>query len=259
MLSRKQVEPADILSSAKTIPANDVYICNWYQEKWIRPEVYLEWAQKGLSEGKDDYSLSNAICYAKRTACRIIDELILSNHLCLFIGKNYPAKIDALSKIGISIVAIVHELIIDPRNQLEHEYERPEQKKAEYAVQIAKLFLDASQIELKRKSIVALAWNVLTAHLMHWQEDKVQESVNFHGFSENPMLFIDVFEERAKIKIVHPKEEEVCFALLETFTEDQSIELAKKLREHYTQDFKSTGGTETSAFFYREVKRQAGI
>lgn len=256
---RKELEPADILSAAATIPVSDAHTCNWFQEKWITPQVYLEWARRSLSEGKDDYNLINAVCHAKRTACRIIDHLILSNHLYVFKGKNYPIKITALSQIDISIVPIVHKLVIDPRNQLEHEYERAHQEEAEEAVQIADLFLNASRTELERKPIVALAWNVQVAHSIRVRNDEVQESVGFHGFSDHPMLFVDVFTEPAEVKIVHPDDQEIYFTLLSSFTEGESIVLAKKLREHYAQQSGSWGTDNFSAHFFVEVKRQSGI
>ncbi len=252
---RKEVEPADILTAARTIPANNVWTCNWFEKGWVPPEEYLQWAKRGLQQPQDEYSMSNAICYAKRVVCRIIDALILGNHLRHFLSKNYPTKIQALCDIGISIPPIVHELIIDPRNQLEHDYKRPELSKAKHAVQIADLFLNATEKELKRKPIVALRWNVLFMHSESIQESKVE----FKGFSKEPMLFVDVFTEPVEVKTVHPEDHEISFTLLDCFTEEQSLELAKKLREHYTQTWKSSGESGDSAFFYKEIKRQAGI
>jgi len=252
---RKEVDPADILTAAQTIPANEVQTCNWFENEWVPPEEYIQWAKRGLQQPQDEYSLSNAICYAKRVVCRIIDALILGNHLRYFLSKNYPTKIQALCDIGISIPPIVHELIIDPRNQLEHDYKRPELSKAKHAVQVAELFLNATEKEFKRKPIVALRWNVLAMHSISKQESKVE----FHGFSKEPMLFVDVFVEPVEVKIVHPKDSEVSFTRLECFTQEQSIELANKLREHYTQNWKSFGESGTSAFFYKEIKRQARI
>lgn len=252
---RKEVEPADILTAARTIPANNVRTCNWFEHEWVPPEEYLQWARRGLQQPQDEYSLDSAVCYAKRVVCRIIDALILGNHLRYFLSKNYPAKIQGLCEVGISIPPIIHELIIDPRNQLEHDYKRPEFKKAEHAVQIAKLFLYATEKELKRKPIIALKWNIS----YRCSSSAKGEVIEFHGFSNEPMLFVDVFTEPVEIKVVHPKDSEVSVARLESFTQEQSIELAKKLREHYTQNWKSCGESGADAFFYKEIKRQAGI
>jgi len=257
--ARKQVEPADILSAGRTIPASDVQTCTWFEHQWVPPEIYLEWAKRGLQQPEDDYSLDSAVCYAKRTVCRIIDALILSNHLRYFIDKSYPTKMQGLSDIDISIPPIVHELIIDPRNQLEHDYKKPERKKAEHSVQVSELFLNATHKELGQKPIIALAWNVLAAHSVSMKDNNAREGVKFHGFSQNPMLFIDVFIDPVEVKIVHPECDEICFARLDRFTKEESIEFAKKVREHYTKTWKSSGESGASAFFYNEIKRQAGI
>jgi len=251
-----QVTPADVLAAAATIPVGEARGCNWFAERWIHPLVYLNWAKRSLESGEDDYAWNNALSYAKRTVCRIIDELVLGNHLRCYIGKNYPQRIEALGQIGVSVPPIVHELIIDPRNQLEHDYAKPEGVEAEHAVQVAELFLGAMREELQRTPIVALAWNIQVAYWARAQEGGVRESINVHGFASDPMLFVDVFEEPAQVKIVHIRDEEILQACLAGFTQGECIALAKRLREHY---LRPGGFTSTSAFFYTEVKRQAGI
>ncbi|MBN1505662.1 MAG: hypothetical protein JW955_02385, partial [Sedimentisphaerales bacterium] len=173
-----------------------------------------------------------------------------------YTGGNYPQKIEGLGLINISIPPIVHELIIDPRNQIEHDYLKPEVGKVKHAVQVAELFLGAMREELQRVPIVALAWNVQVAHSIKLREGGA-EKVSVHGFMLDPMLFVDVFNEPAQVKVVHPKDQEICYAHLEDFTQKECVQLANKLREHYACSNRSSGST--SVFFYEEVKRQAGL
>jgi len=253
---KSDVEPADILAGGASIPASEASGCNWFAEAWIHPAIYLDWAKRSLEAGEDDYAWSTALSYAKRTVCRIIDELVLGNHLRCYVGKNYPQKIEALCQIGISVPSIVHELIIDPRNQLEHDYAKPEATQARRAVQIAELFMGAMGDELGRKPIVALAWNIQGGYWAKVEQGRVCESVNVHGFTPEPMLFVDVFDDPAQVKIVHTRDGEILQAPLGDFTPEEGIALAKKLREHY---LRPSGFTSTGTFFYSEVKRQTGI
>jgi hypothetical protein len=243
------------LSGATTIPANEARGCNWFAQRWIDASVFLGWAKR--SEGSaDDYALSNALSHAKHTVCRIIDGLILGNHLGWYIERNYPQKIEGLGLVDISVPSIVHELIIDPRNQLEHDYLKPEPGKVEHAIQVAELFLGAMREELRRPPIIALAWNVQCAHAWKVRSDRVDEAINVHGFTPDPMLFIDVFEKPAQVKLVYPKDQEISYAYLKDFAPEECVRLAKKLREHYVNP---SGFSSTSVFFYEEVKRQARI
>jgi hypothetical protein len=256
VLERKQVKPADILSAAATLSVGTVHTCNWVQSTWVSPAAYLEWAKKGLMSN-DHYGMSNAITYAKRATCRVIDGLMLSNHLRPFLRKSYPAKADALREIRISVPEIVHELVIDPRNVLEHQYAVPERTQAEHAVQLAELFLRATQDECARAPIVALAWNVLGSYHTSLGKEPVVEGTAFRGFSKGPMLFVDVFADPAEAKIVYPGDAEVRYSRLQDFTEKEAVELALKLREHWEAPSKSETGFPVS--YFREVKAQGGF
>ena len=253
---RTKVHPADILSAAPTIPANEARGCNWFAQRWIDPSVYLSWAKRS-AESDDDYALSNALSHAKHTVCRIIDGLVLGNHLRWYIERNYPQKMDGLGLVDISVPSIVHELIIDPRNQIEHDYLKPEPGKVKHAVQVAELFLGAMREELRRPSIVALAWNVQCAHSVRLREGGADEEVSVHGFMPDPMLFVDVFDKPVQVKVVHPKDQEISYAHLEDFAQEECVQLAKKLREHYACP--NSSSSSASVFFYEEVKRQAGV
>jgi hypothetical protein len=172
-------------------------------------------------------------------------------HFCII--ENYPRKIKALCEIGISIPNIVYELIIDPRNQLEHEYKIPKSKEAKHAVELAELFLASTKQEMKQLSIVALDWNVL---FMYTINEKGM-GVEFEGFSKQPMLFVDISTKPVEVKIVNPQDEEISFTELGKFRETESIKFAKKLREHYAQT--SHGESLYKLPFYKEIKKQGGF
>lgn len=115
--------PVDLLDAARTIRIGHIRSCDWLP-RWAPALTFLKWARRGLLEG-DDYGLSNAIGYAKKSvACRI-DEILRSYHLKALSRAKYPSKMEALNELGVSIPQIVGELVIDPRNELEHQYQMP--------------------------------------------------------------------------------------------------------------------------------------
>lgn len=238
----------DLLDAARTIALGDISTCDWHY-RWIPAAKFLEWAQRGLHDA-DAYGYSNAICYAKRSvACRI-DILLQYHHLVPYFRSNFPAKIDALQQIGVSIPTVVYELVIDPRNELEHNYQQPTEDVACHAVGIAELFIRATDAERERTSIVAVSWNVAGSHALTPND----EYVNFREFGNKPMLFIDVFDEPPAAKIVDPGNERILTTGLSLFSGPQSVELARLLRSNYAQGSLSTRGAGPT--YYREMKRQ---
>jgi hypothetical protein len=209
-LATTPITPDDLLDAARTIPLGNVATCDWLSH-WIPATVLLQWAERGLDEG-EAYGLSNAVTYAKRAvACRI-DVLVHYNHLLSCARSVFPDKIIALRQVGLSIPDVVRELVIDPRNALEHHYEIPSQAVARRAVGIADLVVRATDAECQRSSIVAVAWNVLGSLTLTSE----REFVHFRAFSDRPMLFIDVFDEPYAAKIIDPKNSEIRSANLST-------------------------------------------
>ncbi|MFL5243320.1 MAG: hypothetical protein ACJ8FY_14540 [Gemmataceae bacterium] len=247
---RSEVPPADILSAAKTIPLRDAHMSHFLDEKWLPAEKYLEWARRGL-QIKDDMGLDIAVCFAKRSVCRRVDSLILKNHLRSCLHKKYPEKIKALCDIGIPIPDIVQSWIIGPRNQLEHKYETVRNNNGQGAIEIADLFIRATDEEEKRGCIFAVGWNVLGG--MQFGSD-TEMVVQFREFHSNPMLFLDIFEEPEKAKIVIPLEGEIILAPMSEFSILEEIELANLLRQHYSLPGRSE--RKIPVHFYLEIKRQ---
>lgn len=245
-LTHRAIDPEDLLSRARTIRADNASTCS-LNENWLAPSVFLTWSRRGLTEA-DDYGLANAVTYAKRAACCRIDRLLRNYHLSRLHREPFPPKIEVLMEIGIRIPSVVQELIIDPRNELEHRYVAADVDVARHAVEIAELFLSATDDEENCEAIIALNPNILYGHSVSEHRDLV----TFNGWSGTPMLFIDVFGDPNAAKIVDGENGEVLYTDLGQFTRQQCIQLARVLNSH-----RGTSGE--SRFFYTELKRQAGF
>jgi hypothetical protein len=229
VLKKTKVGVADILGEAKKIPTDNAHTCDWIDEQWVSPEEYQQWAEISF-RGGDDRGFVSAVVDAKRAACRVLDTLILKYHQEYAKRCGYPEKIDALRKIGINVDSFVTELIIDPGNDLGHEYRVPESEDAARAIQVAGLFVAAMRQDFDRKPIVAFGWNLLGG-ARHLQE--AGDVVEFNGLAANPMFFIDVFGRPPEIKILDPQASEVRFAPLKAFSKQDCVDLGVYLRSHY--------------------------
>ena len=247
-LARVQTPPVDLLDAARTVRLGRISSCDWLPE-WAPAPRFLDWARRGLSES-DEYGLSNAISYAKKSvACRI-DGILRTYHLRALSRAKYPLKIRALNELGVSVPQIVSELVIDPRNELEHQYSMPAHQAARRAIEIAELFLSATEAESNRFSIVAVNWNILGGQ----SSLDGRYSVRLDGFGDEPMLFIDVFDDPSSVRIVNPSRDEIRWAPLASFDSNQTLQLATLLRTNYSV----TNGlfeSRSSPIFFREMKR----
>ena len=255
-LSRTEVAAQDFLTAARVIRANNAHTCS-LNHHWTKPTTYLEWARRGFSDA-DDYGLANAITYAKRAACCRIDRLIHNYHLQRLHRASFPKKIQTLERIGINIPSVIQELIIDPRNELEHDYVPADAGTARHALDIATLFLTATDSVDSQESIIALNVNMLYGHAFNLKNG--EERVTFNGWSKGAtgtMLFMDIFAEPQTAKIVDGEHQEVRYVELAKFTRQEAIELASILRGHYS--LQNRGSSGASQFFYTEIKRLAGF
>ena len=248
--SLHEVPAPDLVNGAKTIPANDAHTCTDLDAAWISADTYLQWAQEDFIQ-KGDRGLSNCVVNVKRAVCQRVDSLVLNNHLYPFLARNYPEKLEALTCLDICVPQLVHELIIEPRNALEHQYTKPDETVARRALELGPLMLRATQEEADLGAVVALNWS-----LSH-SRPASSEGPDVLVFGKGPMLFIDVFEGPRVAKIVDVLDHEVRFAKFESFSGDEAIELAKHLRRHYKLASKTSTGHGIS--YYREMKRQGGF
>jgi hypothetical protein len=250
-LSRIEVAAEDFLAAAGAIRANNAKTCS-LNGHWTRPATYLAWARRGFRDA-DDHGLANAITYAKRATCCRIDRLINNYHLGRLHHASFPEKIQALERIGIDIPSIIHELIITPRNELEHDYTPADADTARRAVDIATLFLTATDSVDSQESIIVLNMNMLFAYGIKGGEERV----SFNGWSKGTMLFVDIFAEPQTAKIVDSEQREVRYVELAKLTRQEAIGLASILHGHYSLQNRSSGGG--SPFFYTEIKRLSGL
>jgi hypothetical protein len=245
------IAPQDLLDAARTIRMGSIRTCPWLQ-RWIPATKFVEWARRGLAEG-DEYGLSNALMYAKRAVAGRIDALVLYNHLAPFARVDYHRKVRALQQIGVSVPGIVHDQVIEPRNEAEHEYQVTDRRTAQHASEIAELFVAATNAEYERSSIVAVDWNVMGSQAI----GPFGERVAFREFGNSPMLFVDVFDVVHTAKIVDPSAGEIRYARLDDFTDEEAIDFARLLRENYSQ--LSFSGWGAGSTFFEEMKRQGGF
>lgn len=249
-----KVAPSDILDAARTIQRVGFNLWDLTPKHWVPATTYLDWARSGLKTGGEQ-GFTTAVMHAKRAVCRMIDGLVLRNHLTAFQNKNYPKKMDGLFKIGIGVPDVVHKLVIDARNELEHKYTLAGKTDAKDAVDLADLVLRATKEETDASSIITVGGSISYSSECHEEDGANVETVAFRSLSERPMLFVDVFEEPVCVKIVHPQDGEICFAELTQFNDNESIEFARILRGDGMPGSYNIG----TEHFYRELKRQAGI
>jgi len=157
------------------------------------------------------------------------------NHLGSFLRETYPRKIEMLSQVGLYIPDIVYELIIDPRNDIEHSYKEPTFQQAKRAVQVAELFLKATADEREHHAIISIGWSISIHEERRSTPEREYERIEFTLTPQNaPMLLIDVCVDNHQVMIIHPKDEEVVACPLHEFQRDEAIVLAKMLRKYYT-------------------------
>jgi hypothetical protein len=114
--------PEDVIGAARTMGEGEIRLYHDPIPHWVPAAEYLGWARRGLRQD-DLHGRDSAVCYAKRAVCRCIDGLMVCNHLGAFLGRGYKDKIEFLSKTDLPIPAIVHELVINQRNDIEHNYQ----------------------------------------------------------------------------------------------------------------------------------------
>ena len=129
-------------------------------------------------------------------------------------------------------MSLLRDLVIDPRNDIEHSYALATEDHARRACDVAQLFLDATEDEAERLGIAALGWNVN----YHGEScDKPGQEYEKHEFTlthqHKPMLLIDSYSLEAEVFIINPKDELLSICPRALFDSSQLIELNSKLRK----------------------------
>jgi hypothetical protein len=252
--TRRIVHPNDILDAAANIQVKANHYGTNLIEDWTTSDCYLAWAKDALSQ-HNDFGRDAAVCYAKRAACRQIDAFMVCNHLWHLDSKlNYPEKIKVLSDIGLYVPSVVHELVINPRNQLEHSYHVPTEAEAVRAVQLCELFLKATFEEAKRDATILIGC-ISFSHEMCDAIGKEYDRITFVISSgDSPILLTDVADvSQHEVIILLPKDAEAMTCPLQEFDRSAAARLAIMLREHYKLQ---KSGAYSSHRFKREYLRK---
>ena len=228
-----EVEISDVFDAAKTIGGGTHRIYHNPISDWVPPTDYLQWARRSLNEG-DSFGYDAAVCYAKRAVCRYIDGLLAKNYLRRFLRiPSYPDKIDHVRNIGVAIPQIIHELIINPRNEIEHAYQATTAKQATRAVELASLLFESTSTvyELAKNSLVSIGSNI---QVHSPKSSGGLPDVTF--LSDDPFIIFDCLPDNPRVMIVDPKNTEVRFVEFNQLPASQAIEFAKLMRLRDTSD-----------------------
>jgi hypothetical protein len=258
--TRRTVQPNDILDAAATIPVRSHRYEADLIPDWTASECYLGWAKDCLSQDSS-FGRDAAVCYAKRAACRRIDAFVVCNHFS-HLPLNYPGKIETLSKIGLCVHDLVHELVIDPRNQIEHAYSSPTQQEARSAVQLCEMFMVATSEEAKRNAIISIGWSMGITHKICDAPGKEYDLIDFTLRRESsPMLLIDVSDlNEQNVMIIHPGDEEIAVCPLQQFDRSAVVRLATMLRQHYKfEKSGSYGSHKLKRDYLNKLKADIGL
>jgi len=107
----------------------------------VTPKEYLEYADKDLLQG-GDHGYMNALSNSKRSIDCQINNLL--SVLGLSKSGNIHKKIERIENVGILAPRILKK-VNKIRNLLEHEFQKPTAYEAEDAVDIAALFIEATE------------------------------------------------------------------------------------------------------------------
>jgi hypothetical protein len=256
-MQETKIDPQDAIDAAKSLESSERVRCDWLTE-WLPEDQMLAWAKDSLTSNNVRGN-ADAITWAKRAICARIDRFL---NLCLLSGTaspKYPERIEILRKAGIELPAVVYAFVIKPRNDLEHLYHiPPDQAVARDAVEIAQLGLAATKSYLDteyRCGCIALNWNVL--YTAHYRQGK-QESWDFQGFSNRPMVFVDVFDTPVKVKVIDPINKETRFVPLDAFDTSQILLLCT-LMNQWPSNTRTRNESQYSPEFIKAAKQKLGF
>ena len=201
---RSEVKPESMLDAARAIAVNSNQVTIDAISHWVEARRYLDWASAALSRGGED-AWDSAAGWAKRAACRRIDGILEHNHLGRFLGENYKQKAEYLAVLDIPGLDLLREMVIDPRNDIEHAYASATDEQARRACEFAKLFLRATEAEASTRAIAALGWNVDYRGEL---SSKPGNEYERHDFSlkhhHAPMLLVDGYDV-AEVLVLIPR------------------------------------------------------
>lgn len=226
---KQEVAPTDILDAARTItPTNTVITFDAIPE-WTAPHVYLDWAKTALARASDE-GWDSASMLAKRAVCRRMDGILVHNHFADFLGKTYAKKAKYLGLLEIPGLNLLREFVLDPRNTFEHSYALAGPDHARRAVELAELFVCATEADANKMATGALGWNVSFKSDKCCKPGYEREEYDFWITHNNkPMLLIDGFS--GDVFVLHPRDHTVFLCQRKLFEDEQVLSLNNLLRQ----------------------------
>jgi hypothetical protein len=224
--SRTEVTPQDLLSALHTIQPTHSITAADLTGDWVPAQTYISWAESSV-QLNNEFGWDAALSYSKRAVCRHIDAMMVNNHLGSFLGRPYPAKFAALTRLGLNAPDILHDLIIGPRNDIEHIYQRASRQEASHAVQLAKLFVPTDDPFAQDFAMISFGWSVSHRAEFGPNIDRFEFRLEPH---HHPQLLIDTCERDHVAMILRPKAQELLSCKLKDFSLDEAIEMALKIR-----------------------------
>jgi len=254
---REKVVPDDVLDAARTISATNNRITMDLTWGWVPARRYLEWACAALQRGGED-GWDTASSLAKRAVCRQIDGFLVHNHLGSFLGRNYKDKAGYLAELKVPGLTLLKDLVIDPRNEIEHSYELATEEQARRARDVAELFLGATDIQASTPAIVALGWNANISESICTAPGKEHHILKIHLTKSNsPMLLISGYPDGPEVMVIIPQEETLRACPLKDFKSEQVITLNNMLRECLKSE--SYSSRSLSAALMKAMKEQLNL
>jgi hypothetical protein len=229
--TKQQVAPDDILDGARVIPGRGGETGVHLVDGWTSALTYLEWAKLAIERGGND-GWDSAAGWAKRAVCRQMDYILVHNHLQPFLGKSYKDKAGYLAALKVPGLPVLRDLVIDPRNDIEHVYALATKEQAETACHIAELFLGATEKEAKVPAILDLGWDFEWAGSITAGPEDVKHSVKVMLNKDHPPFITVVgYPDAPEAMILYPQDELVSVCPLRDFRSDQLLAFNDKLRE----------------------------
>lgn len=229
--NREVLSPEDVLDAANSIPVRSDRITIGLTGSWTTSDQLLKWARDALDRG-GDAGWDAAAGLAKRAVCRQMDGILVHNHLGSFLGKNYGKKAEYLTELKIPGLALLRDFVIDPRNDIEHAYQKATESQARRAFDAAELFVGATQDAANIPAFVALGWNVRSTESMCSAPGKEHHLIQLWLTKDHdPMLLIAGYPDDPHINLIIPRDETLRVCPLRELTSAQVIVLNNRLRE----------------------------
>lgn len=238
------ITPQELLGHFYSVTTYTAFGFHELCQTWLSHIEYLDWAQRSL-DYESPFGPTTSLVFSKRAVCRAIDCALANLHFRCLRNTNYPERLRCLEELGFTTPSIIHQLIIEPRNETEHKYTPCSVKNATNALELARLFLKDFARDIPQSAPVMMAHDITS---------RSNGGANTHVMTisrlgNTGLFFIDCLRPNPTINYVEPAIERIRSCEIGSFTLPQSMDFAKKLRSvHPISAYPLEG--------YREMLRQ---